>query len=128
MKQRLKGMGVVIFLGILLGVSSMVMADATNSSNKTSNDAAFKQQIVELSNQISAKIAQIQAKQQQLNNEIYPAYKPPLQAELDQLNKELQGLQMKRDQLQSQRTAKDLTQQLKDPQSGTSQGSEKAAN
>lgn len=127
MKQRLKGMGVVIFLGILLGVSSMVMADATNSSNKTSNDAAFKQQIVELSNQISAKIAQIQAKQQ-LNNEIYPAYKPPLQAELDQLNKELQGLQMKRDQLQSQRTAKDLTQQLKDPQSGTSQGSEKAAN
>ena len=127
MMQSLKRKGMFILLSILLGVSVKVGADVTSNSNNTNQDTAFKQQLIDLSNQISTKITQIQAKQQQLNAEVYPAYKPPLQAELDKLNKELQDLKLQRDQLQSQKTAQDLTKQLKDPKQEASQGSEKAA-
>jgi len=126
MMQSLKRKGMFILLSILLGVSVKVGADVTSNPNNANQDAAFKQQLIDLSTQISTKITQIQAKQQQLNAEVYPAYKPPLQAELDKLNKELQDLQLQRDQLQSQKTAQDLTKQLHDKQ-GASQGSEKAA-
>jgi DNA-binding transcriptional MerR regulator len=125
--QNLKRKWAFILLSIMLGVSVKVIADVTSNSNNANQDAAYQQQLMNLSNQISTKITQIQAKQQQLNAEVYPAYKPPLQAELDKLNKELQALQLQRDQLQSQKTVQDLTKQFKDPKQEASQGSEKAA-
>lgn len=115
--QNLKGSFALILLSTMLCVSPLVADDAS-----TSNDAAYKQQLADISTQISMKITAVQAKQKELDEEISPAYKPPLQAELDQLNKELQALQMKRDQLQSTKTAVDLTQQLKNPSQGQGAG------
>jgi hypothetical protein len=117
MMRNLKGQFALVLLSTVLCVSPLVADDSS-----AGNDVAYKQQLADLSTQISAKISAIQAKQKQLDQEIYPASRPPLQAELDQLNTDLQVLQMKRDQLQSTKTAIDLTQQLKNPSQGQGAG------
>jgi hypothetical protein len=73
---------------------------------------AYQTQMLALSNAISAKIAQIQALQRQIDAEIYPASLPPLQAQKAQLQKELDALNLNQQQLLAQKTASDITTSL----------------
>lgn len=68
---------------------------------------AYRQQVGQISDQIAKKISAIQKKQQDLNNEVYPVYKTPLQIEVYNLQSDLQTLQSRRDQISSQRTSKE---------------------
>jgi cell division protein FtsB len=76
---------------------------------ETSQDKANKEEMIKVLNAISQKVSEIEKKQQALTEEIYPAYKPPIQAELDRLNKELDNLQLRKTQLEAQKTVTDLT-------------------
>lgn len=76
-------------------------------------DKAYKEAMIKISDEISKKIAQIQAKQKEIDTEVYLASKPPLVAEKNILQSELQDLQMTRDKMQAEKTAKDLANQLK---------------
>jgi len=95
---------------------------ATTSATKTAppetpEDKAYREQMVALSNAISAKITQIQAKQQELNQEVYLTARPVVQAELDALNKDLDALELQKKQLEAQKTVRDLSK----PASSTNQ-------
>ena len=79
---------------------------------ETPEDKAYRGEMLRLSNAIVQKISEIQAKQKELNEEVYPAYKPPLQGELDILNKQLEDLKLKKSQLEAQKTARDMSKQL----------------
>ncbi len=78
----------------------------------TPRDKTYDEALLNISKQIDQKIAEVQAKQQELNSEIYPASKPPLQAELNDLQNQLKDLEMQRDQIQTQKTSEQLQQQL----------------
>ncbi len=73
---------------------------------------AYQTQMLALSNAMSAKIAQIQAIQKQIDAEIYPASLPPLQAQKAQLQKELDALNLSQQQFVAQKTAADITTSL----------------
>jgi hypothetical protein len=75
---------------------------------------AYQTQMLALSNAISAKIAQIQALQRQIDAEIYPASLPPLQAQKAQLQKELDALHLSQQQLLAQKTAADMNTALEE--------------
>ncbi len=76
-------------------------------------DKAYKEAMIKISDEISKKIAQIQEKQKEIDTEVYLASKPPLIAEKNTLQSELQDLEMTRDRMQTEKTAKDLANQLK---------------
>ncbi len=70
---------------------------------------AYRQQMGVLSEQIAQKISLIQKKQQDVNNEVYPVYKTPLQIEVNNLQNDLTVLQARKEQLSAQRTAKEAS-------------------
>lgn len=64
----------------------------------------------QLDRQIALKIAAIQNKQKEYYEEIYPAYRPPLELQKQQLEKELSELELQRNQIQSSERAKNNMQ------------------
>ncbi len=83
---------------------------------ETPEARAYKMQMMLLSNDIAQKISEIEAKDKEINAEIYPAYRPPLQAEKDNLLRQLKDLQMRQDQLEAQKKSQDFSQQLSHPE------------
>lgn len=81
----------------------------------TPEDRAYKAKMIELDQQIVAKITEIQNKQKEIDQEIFPAYVPPLQGDKRLLLQQLNDLKMQRDQLESQKSAKDMQKQLNNP-------------
>ncbi len=77
-------------------------------------DRAYQEKMLQLSNAITQKISEVQAKQKELAEEIYPASKPPIQADLDVLNSQLDALKMQKEQLDSQKNASDMAKKLND--------------
>jgi hypothetical protein len=119
-----------IVLGIVLSLGLPVLAFAAVPDTSTAQAAstptatptpetpeerAYKVEKLKLSDAISQKIAQIKAKQKEIDTEIYPAYQPPLMAEKAQLESELQDLEMASTKLDAEKTAKDLLKELKKP-------------
>lgn len=116
-----------IFLGILsLGLPVLVFAanpgveaapvtSATppTPAPETPEERAYKVEKLKISEAISQKIAQINAKQKEIDAEIYPAYQAPLMAEKTQLQSELQDLEMAQTKMEAEKTARDLAKQLK---------------
>ena len=111
-------------LGFVLAMQSTpAFADnATSSISQSTNqqqtaestqDHAYKDEMLKISNAIIQKVTQIQAKQKQLDAEIYPAYKPPIQAELDDLKKQLEDLKLRKTQLEAQKAATDAASSAK---------------
>jgi hypothetical protein len=103
-------------------VTGAAPATASASATKaappeTPEDKAYREQMVALSNAISAKITEIQAKQQELNQEVYLVARPAVQGELDALNNDLNALELQKKQLEAQKTVRDLSK----PASGTNQ-------
>lgn len=78
----------------------------------SAEDKAYQEKMMQLSNAITQKIAAVQAKQKELEQEIYPASKPPIQFELDALNKDLDNLKMQKERLNSEKTAQDMSKKL----------------
>lgn len=115
---------ILIALGVGLGSTSWAndTSHAATTDNSTpqqqavtplsSEDKAYQEAMVTLSQAISQKISEIQAKQQEINNEIYPAYVPPLQQELLNLKNQLKELELQRDQLQTQKASREIQKQL----------------
>jgi len=68
---------------------------------------AYQQQLSQVSDQIAGKITQIQKKQFQIDNEPYLVYRSPEGIEKQALERDLRDLEQRRDQLNSQRTAKE---------------------
>lgn len=117
-------------LGFVLALQSIpAFAEDANSSTsqaakqqqpaESAQDIAYKEQMIKLSNAIVQKVSEIQAKQKQLDEEVYPAYKPPIQADLDNLKKELDALKLRKTQLESEKTSIDMTKQLDDTKQNT---------
>ncbi len=79
----------------------------------TPEEKAYKAKMIMMSDAITKKIAEIQAKQRAIETEVYPAYKPPLIAEKAILEEELHKLEMERDKMQTQKAAQDMQNQLK---------------
>ncbi len=93
----------------------MLIAETTANQGQSadpSQDKAYKEEMLKLSNAIVQKVSEIQAKQKALDNEIYPAYKPALQADLDNLKKDLDNLKLRKTQLEEQKNATDTTKKL----------------
>lgn len=80
---------------------------------ETPEDQAYKAEMIKISDAIIKKIAQIQAKQKEIDSEVYLAYKPPLIAEKTMLESQLQDLEMARTKLQAEKVARDMAKQLK---------------
>lgn len=85
--------------------------DLKNTTD-TKEDKQYQEQALKLSNEILEKISQIQAKQKEIDSEVFPAYVAPLQAEKNRLQDELNALQMRKMQMETQKTAQEMKQQL----------------
>lgn len=120
-------LGCVLFLGLPVladeagTVGSDAKASVSSAPQETPEDKAYKAEMIRMSDAISQKIAQIQAKQKEIDSEVYLASKPPLIAEKNTLESQLQDLEMARTRMQAEKTAKDLAKQLKNPSSNTPQ-------
>lgn len=94
-----------------------VFVPATAPNNPTINanpqeakeSDAYREQVGVLSDQIAQKIAAIQKKQKEVDNEVYPVYKTPLQIEVYNLQNDLKILEARRQQVSSERTSKEAT-------------------
>lgn len=69
-------------------------------------DSPYQTESSEVNRQIARKIAAVQEKQQEYYNEIYPAYRPPLELQKQQLEQELADLELRRNQIQSAQQGK----------------------
>jgi hypothetical protein len=74
---------------------------------QTKEPDAYQQQLGASADQIAQKIAAIQKKQKDIDDELFPAERYPLIIEKNALEQDLHQLEEKRDQLQSEKTAKD---------------------
>ncbi len=125
-------LGVAFFFGSFVCVSSSYadntppasstgLSTASGAVSETKQEAkedspaekAYKAKTIAISDAITRKIAEIQAKQRAIDTEVYPAYKPPLIAEKAALEEELRQLEMERDRMQAEKTAQDMAAQLK---------------
>jgi hypothetical protein len=95
--------------------SNQADAPSTQPKEESPEERAYQEKMLKISNAITQKITEIQKKQAEIDSELYPAYVPPLQAEKNDLNKQLQALEMQRDQYQAQKTAQDMQKQLSKP-------------
>jgi len=95
--------------------SSQADMAAMQPKEVSPEERAYQKKMVEISNAIAEIIIAIQKKQSEIDSETFPAYVPPLQAEKNELKKQLQALEMQRDQYQAQKTAQDLQKQLDKP-------------
>lgn len=68
---------------------------------------AYKLQVAKISTEVAQKISNIQAKQKEIDNEVYIVHRAPLENEKRQLEQDLEVLQERRNQIQSQHTAKE---------------------
>jgi len=68
---------------------------------------AYKDQVGILSQQVAQNISKIRHKQHEVETEVYTVYKTPLVIEKTNLENDLQVLEKRREQLTSQRTAKE---------------------
>ncbi len=68
---------------------------------------AYKAQLGKISTDIANKVSQIQAKQKQIDQELYIVQRAPLENEKRQLNLDLYSLEQRRNQIQSEHTAKE---------------------
>ncbi|HXH55269.1 MAG TPA: hypothetical protein VNK03_05960 [Gammaproteobacteria bacterium] len=129
-----------VFLGVALFLGLPVLADGENvenapvktassatnpstrvasqmpessSSQDTPEEKAYKSKMIKKSDEIAAKIKQIQAMEKAIEEETYLASKPPLVAQKAILEEELRRLQMDRDKLQAEESARKMTQDLK---------------
>lgn len=92
-----------------------VFIQAGQASNPTLNvnpqeakeTDAYKEQVGTLSAQVSQNISKIRQKQHEVETEVYTVYKTPLVIEKTNLENDLQVLEKRREQLTSQRTAKE---------------------
>ena len=87
----------------------------TKQPQESPEDRQYKEQMIQISKQIERKTSEVQGLENEINNVIYPTYGPPLVAKKRELLRELRELEMRRDQLQSQKTARDYTKQLARP-------------
>jgi hypothetical protein len=79
----------------------------------TPEERAYKSKMIKKSDEIAAKIKQIQAMEKAIEEETYLASKPPLIAQKVILEEELRKLQMDGEKLQAEESARKMTQDLK---------------
>lgn len=92
-------------------VSSAKLSSSTQEANaQGGKETEVDRQLGVLSDQIAQKITAIQKKQREIDEELFPAERPPLDVERRALERDLRLLEEKRNQLQSQKTAKDARQ------------------
>lgn len=90
-------------------------APVPSNLEDTPEERAYKGKMIELSQKIAQKITEVQKKQKEIDDEIFPAFVPPLQSEKKDLLHQLNDLEMEKTQLEAQKTAKDLQKQLNNP-------------
>lgn len=95
------------------GVTAQSVEAQKDQEAEDPAEKKYKQEMMQLSQQITQKISQIQAKQKEMNDEVYPAYKAEHKAALKNLESQLKNLEMKRSQLESEKTARDMAKSLK---------------
>lgn len=79
---------------------------------QTKEANAYQQQLGQVSQKIADQITAIQRKQKELDTEIYPTYRAPLDVEVKALQHDLNLLEAQRNQLQSQQVAKEAQKSL----------------
>lgn len=72
------------------------------------------QQRARLAKDVQAKVSESQDKQKQIDNEIYPAYRPPLVIEKQRLDQQLVELQAEQAKLDSEKTIRELQEKKKE--------------
>jgi hypothetical protein len=77
---------------------------------------AYQQQLSHVSDQIAGKITAIQKKQSEIDTEVYMVYRTPLGIEKQALEQDLRNLELRRDQLNSQITAREGLKPVVQPQ------------
>jgi hypothetical protein len=100
------------------GPSSQVMQAPTpaikqEAKQDTPEEKAYKAKMIQMDDTIAKKIAEIQAKQKEIDSEVYLASKPPLVADRVILEAQLRELQMARDRMQAQESSRKMAEDLK---------------
>lgn len=97
------------------GPSSQASIPATKQEAKqdTPEEKAYKAKMIKTDDAIAKKIAEIQAKQKEIDTEVYLASTPPLVAERVILEAQLRELQMARDKMQAQESSRKMGEDLK---------------
>lgn len=118
---------IVFAVAMCFGMSAWA-DDAVGTMNRPGNAApaqaedadekAYRMEMMRISDAITQKITEIEEKQKQIDSEIYPASKPPLEAEKAALQQQLQILEMKRDQLKAKKESKDMSKSLQNSSQG----------
>jgi hypothetical protein len=102
------------------GSSSKIMqAPIPEKKQDTPEEKAYKANMIKIDSTIAKKIEEIQTKQKEIDTEVYKASIPPLIAERVILETQLRELQMARDKMQTQESARKMTQDLKNNTSGS---------
>lgn len=96
------------------GQTVFVKIDQKDQNEKV--DLAYEAQVNQISNEISNKITDIQVKQKEISEEIYPAFVAPIDLDKQSMQSELENLRDQRDKMESDQKAK---QASKNMQTGT---------
>lgn len=107
----LVGMGCTSVLAESYGVSPQAM-EAQKKTESSAEDRLYQQQMLKLSKEISQKITEIQAKERELQNEIYPAYKAEHRYAIERLESQLKSLEQQKSRLESEKTAQEMAKSL----------------
>jgi hypothetical protein len=86
----------------------------------TPEEKQYKLQMIQVSNAIQNKITEIEAKQRDIDSEPYFSQIPALRGEKKELEIQLKALEMRRDQIQSQKTVRDFANDLTKPHAAAS--------
>lgn len=81
---------------------------------KKKENLVYEAKVGQVSSQISQKVSAIQDKEQEYASEIYPASRPPIELERQDLEKELRILDNQRTQIEAEQRAKEAQKKIQD--------------
>ena len=114
-------LGLTLFLGLPVwagdtpentSLESQKAETKQQAKQDTPEEKAYKAKMIKMEDAIAQKMSEIQSKQEEIDTEVYPASTPPLMIEKTTLEKQLGELQMERDRIKMEESARKMKEDL----------------